>query len=192
MMEELCLREEIVEKSSGISHTLEDTQEIVGHHIRESTAEDIEIIEKEVTRKTEQTQAIKMIELKQSKEELHFERKLLTSCVEKRDEQPTEDAVAPISEKSLERQEIMQNEKYAIKDNSPQKKHVTPDTEVTIRMKKDKLAHSQESVHEIKRSQKEPPQISAEITPIVKAKDIATKLEEVQEKGKSCNLRHMP
>lgn len=200
MMEEVCLREEIVERSCGISHTLEDVlpiqaQEIVGHHIRESTTEDVTIIEPEVSWKPEQSPALKMTELKQSKREAHFERKerkVVTSSVDQRDEKPTEDVVAPISEISVERREIMQNENYAIKDVSPQKKHVTTGTEVTILRKKDELAYSQESVHEIKRSQTEPPQISAEMTTIVKAIEIATKLEEVHEKGKSCNLQLMP
>lgn len=190
MMEEEFLREDIVEKSSSISRKSDavlpiQAQETVGHLIRESAAEDSQIIETEVSWKPEQSPASEMTEHKQSKKEAHFEkkeRKVVTSSV---DGWPAEDVVSLVSETSLERQENMQNKKYTMKNISPRKKHVIPGSEMTVQREQEEHAHFQKSVHEIKRSQAEPSQISSEMTPIVKAKDITTKLVDVHEKGKS-------
>lgn len=200
-MEEMFLKEEIVEESESMPHQPEEMLSLqehivrmdVCHHSRELSPEDLKIVETEVSQKLESS--FELIQIKEipertsSKQEMHIE-----------NIETSPEAVVILSiESSLRSQEIMPDEKKKNKDMPLQKREDTPRKEMAIQREievhKKEYIYLQQSVHENDRSQEEIPQISPEITPLVKPKENGTKLKEVRkvlERGKPYNLQQMP
>lgn len=200
-MEEMVLKEEIVEESESMPHQPEEILSLkehivkmdVRHHSRESATEEVKIVETEVSRKPEPS--FELIQIKEipkttlSKQEMHIESV----------ETSPEAVMIPSIESSLKSQEIMPDKKKKTEDMPLQKRDDTPRKEMVIKREievhKKESIHLQQSVHENNRSHEETPQISSEITPLVKPKEKVPELKEVRkvlQRGKLYNLQQMP
>lgn len=209
-MEEMFLKEEIVEESESVAHQPEEILSYqehiirmdVSHHSRDSAAEDVKIIKTEVSQRPEPSFELKKTkeipEMKWSKQEMHTEkkeRKLEMSNVETFPE-----AVVVLGiETPQKRQDIMPDKKKTSEDMPLQKRDDTPRKEMTIQREidvhKKESIHLQQSVRENKRSHEETPQKLPETTPIVKPEEKGTMLKEVRkalERGKPYSLQQMP
>jgi len=191
-MEEMFLKEEIVEESESMPHQPEEILSLqehiikmdMSHHSRELAPEDLKIVETEVSL----IQIKEIPETTSLKQEMHIENI----------EIPSEAVVNFSIESSLRSENITPDEKKKMADMPLQKREDTPRIEMAIQRKieahKKENIHLQQSVHENNRSQEEPPQISPEITPLVKPKENGTKMKEVRkvlERGKPYNLQQM-
>lgn len=200
-MEEMVLKEEIVEESESMPHQPEEILSLQEHivkidvrnHSRESVTEEVKIVKTEVFRKPEPS--FELIQIKEipettlSKQEMHIENV----------ETSPEAVMIPSIESSLKSQEILPDKKKKTEDMPLQKRDDTPRKEMAIQREievyKKESIHLQQSVHEDNRSQEETPQISPEITPLVKPKEKGTKSKEVRkvlQRGKPYNLQQMP
>lgn len=197
----MVLKEEIVEESESMPHQPEEILSLkehivkmdVRHHSRESATEEVKIVETEVSRKPEPS--FELIQIKEipkttlSKQEMHIESV----------ETSPEAVMIPSIESSLKSQEIMPDKKKKTEDMPLQKRDDTPRKEMVIKREievhKKESIHLQQSVHENNRSHEETPQISSEITPLVKPKEKVPELKEVRkvlQRGKLYNLQQMP
>ncbi|KTF76117.1 hypothetical protein cypCar_00035785, partial [Cyprinus carpio] len=193
-MDEMFLKKETVEESESMTPQPEEILSYVdrivrmdvSHHSRESAAEDVKIIETEVSQKPEPSFELvktkEIPEMKWSKQEMHIEKKewkLEMSSVETSPEAVVEVGI----EAPQKKQEIMSDKKKTTKDMPLQKSDDTPRKEMAIQREidvhKKESIHLQQSVHENKRLHEETPQKSPEITPIEKPEENGTILKEV-------------
>lgn len=206
-MEEMFLKEEIVEESESVTHQPEEILSYqehiirmdVRHHSRESAAEDVKIIKTEVSQRPEPSFELKKIpEMKWSKQEMHTEKKKRKLEMSNVETFPEAVVVHGIETPQTKRQDIMPDKKKTSEYMPLQKTDDTPTKEMAIQREKDvhkkESIHLQKSVHE-KRSHEETPQKLPETTPIVKPEENRTMLKEVRKapkRGKPYSLQQMP
>ncbi len=207
-MEEMFLKEEIVEESESVPHQPEEILSYqehiirmdVSHYIR--AAEDVKIIKTEVSQRPDPSFELKKTkeipEMKWSKQEMHTEEKERKLEMSNAETFPEAMVVLGI-ETPQKRQDIMPDKNKISEDLPLQKRDDTPRKEMAIQREidvhKKESIHLHQSVHENKRSHEETPQKLPETTPIVKPEEKGTMLKEVRkalERGKPYSLLQMP
>lgn len=207
-MEEMFLKEEIVEESESVPHQPEEILSYQEHIIRmdvshySRAAEDVKIIKTEVSQRPDPSFELKKTkeipEMKWSKQEMHTEEKERKLEMSNAETFPEAMVVLGI-ETPQKRQDIMPDKNKISEDLPLQKRDDTPRKELAIQREidvhKKESIHLHQSVHENKRSHEETPQKLPETTPIVKPEEKGTMLKEVRkalERGKPYSLQQMP